>query len=346
MPDDEANKAFEKIDGNITGVEWEVEIQEPAAHTPQLNNNNYAALVGDEEDKENVTESTGVENDRKTTGVRHDDKTTGVDSDNESTESGSTGATDKEDGMALIEEAIAEAERDIAEGTDILAGTETETEDARNENMIHTDFQVPTVEHTYNFWRGRNPRPDYTNRYGFKATGIHCALTQKGEKLVTVELEQLHRRDAFRPVRTENLTEKQKHELPTLIMFLKENRYGSIKGCGVADGRKKREKTEPKDAASPTVSTEAVMLTAKINVLEGRAVAVVDIPGAYLSTDMDDEVHIVFRGTLAEMILAADTALYRPFVSYETGKAFLYVRLQKALYGCLKIALLFYEKLV
>ena len=69
MPDDEANKAFEKIDGNITGVEWEVEIQEPAAHTPQLNNNNYAALVGEEEDKDNVTKSTGVENDRETTGV-------------------------------------------------------------------------------------------------------------------------------------------------------------------------------------------------------------------------------------------------------------------------------------
>ena len=28
--------------------------------------------------------------------------------------------------------------------------------------------------------------------------------------------------------------------------------------------------------------------------------------------------------------------LYRPFVSYETGKPVLYIRLQKALYGCLK----------
>ena len=33
-------------------------------------------------------------------------------------------------------------------------------------------------------------------------------------------------------------------------------------------------------------------------------------------------------------------------MSYEIGKPVLYVRLQKALYGCLKIALLFYEKLV
>ena len=61
---------------------------------------------------------------------------------------------------------------------------------------------------------------------------------------------------------------------------------------------------------------------------------------------MYGEIHIVFRGTLAEMMVMADPALYRPFVSYETGNPVLYVRIQKALYGCLKITLLFYEKLV
>ena len=62
------------------------------------------------------------------------------------------------------------------------------------------------------------------------------------------------------------------------------------------------------------------MLTKTINALEGRDVAVVDIPGEYLSVDMDNYVHVVFRGTLAEMMLASDPELYRPFVSYETGK--------------------------
>ena len=79
------------------------------------------------------------------------------------------------------------------------------------------------------------------------------------------------------------------------------------------------------------------MLTATINALEGRDVAVVDIPGAYLIVDMDDEAHVVFRGTLAEMLVADDPALYCPFVSNETGKAVLYVRLHKALYGCQKL---------
>ena len=50
-------------------------------------------------------------------------------------------------------------------------------------------------------------------------------------------------------------------------MFLKEKQDGSIKGRGVVDGRKQREKIEPKDAMSPTVSTEAVMLTATMDAL-------------------------------------------------------------------------------
>ena len=86
-------------------------------------------------------------------------------------------------------------------------------------------------------------------------------------------------------------------------------------------------KIEPKDATSPTVLTEAVMFTATIDALEVRDVAVVDIPGAYLSAYMDNQVHVVFRGTLADMMVVYDPALYRPFLSYDTGNPVLYVRL-------------------
>ena len=52
------------------------------------------------------------------------------------------------------------------------------------------------------------------------------------------------------------------------------------------------------------------MLKATIDALEGQDVAVVDIPGAYLSAEMDDKVHVVFRGTLVEMMVMADPSLY------------------------------------
>ena len=89
------------------------------------------------------------------------------------------------------------------------------------------------MEHTYNLRQRNNTRQYYTNIYGFQATIIYCALTQlsmklelkkfkqKGEKVVTAQLEQLHRRDAFQPVITENLTEKHNHESLALLIFLK-----------------------------------------------------------------------------------------------------------------------------
>ena len=91
LPDDKVNEAFNKIDRNIAGVDWEAEIQEVVERMPQLNNSQYASLVGDEDDdknrddQENDNESTGAENDGKITGVQHNAKITGVDSDNENT---------------------------------------------------------------------------------------------------------------------------------------------------------------------------------------------------------------------------------------------------------------------
>ena len=139
LPDDEANKAFDKINRNITGVEREAEeiTQDPETNTPQTYNNQYAALVDEEENEDNDNKGTGVDSNGKRTGVRHNDKITGVDSNNESAELGSIGKDDEADKLELIEEAITEAERYIAEASDIIAGTETENEEARNENVIH-----------------------------------------------------------------------------------------------------------------------------------------------------------------------------------------------------------------
>lgn len=47
-------------------------------------------------------------------------------------------------------------------------------------------------------------------------------------------------------------------------MFLKRKRCGKIKGHGCADGHKQRAYTNKSDSTAPTVSTEAVFLTAVI----------------------------------------------------------------------------------
>eukprot|EP00978_Attheya_sp_CCMP212_P046654 scaffold403813_cov59-Attheya_sp.AAC.1 len=51
-----------------------------------------------------------------------------------------------------------------------------------------------------------------------------------------------------------------------------------------------------KEASSPTVVIESLMLTCVIDSKEERDVAVVDIPGAFMQVDMDELVHMKLEG--------------------------------------------------
>ena len=42
--------------------------------------------------------------------------------------------------------------------------------------------------------------------------------------------------------------------------------------------------------------------------------AVFDIPGAYLSADIDDDMFIIFCVTMAELMVAADPKLYHKYI--------------------------------
>jgi hypothetical protein len=98
---------------------------------------------------------------------------------------------------------------------------------------------------------------------------------------------------------------------------------------------------------TPTLALESVLITATIDAHEERDVAIVDVPGAFLSADMDEEVIMTIRGRLAELMVKAAPNIYRKYITLDANnQPILYVKLQKALYGCLRSALLFYEKLV
>jgi len=86
-------------------------------------------------------------------------------------------------------------------------------------------------------------------------------------------------------------------------MFLKERRDGSSKARGCADGRLKREYMTKSDNSSPTVWLEAMMLLGDIHAKEGRNVAVTNKPGALLHANMKQDVHMLFEGTIAELII-------------------------------------------
>jgi hypothetical protein len=73
-----------------------------------------------------------------------------------------------------------------------------------------------------------------------------------------------------------------------------------------------------------------------------------DIPGAFLHAKCKDgDVFMLLEGKLAELMTLVEPKLYHQHVRYNNkkGKAMLYVRMSKALYGMLKLALWFYKKL-
>ena len=168
---------------------------------------------------------------------------------------------------------------------------------------------------------------------------------EPGYATVKKEMQQLHDRKVMQPVSRKDLSPSQKKEALEYLMFLKKKRCGSINGRGCADGRKQHAYITKEESPSPTLSTEAVFLTAMIDAWENRKVAVLDVPGAFMQVDMYELVHVRFEGEMVDKFLEIDHDLYASYVSEENVKKVMYVELLKALYGTLWAAQLFWEKL-
>ena len=77
---------------------------------------------------------------------------------------------------------------------------------------------------------------------------------------------------------------------------------------------------------------------------EQRHVVTVDIPGAFMQSDIDEEVHIKLEGEIADLLIRRDPS-YKEFAAQEKGKTVIFTKLDKALYGTLQAASLFWKDL-
>ena len=153
------------------------------------------------------------------------------------------------------------------------------------------------------------------------------------------QLEDLH---VYESVNARLLTHEQRKRALRAINLIKEKRNGQIKGRTVADGSVQRSLYDKSDTASPTIATDALMLSMIVEAYEGRDVATADIAGAYLKAYMKDFVLMKFTGETVR-VLCDMNPRHKPFVVIENNQQVLYVRLIKAIYGCVKSALLWYE---
>jgi hypothetical protein len=100
------------------------------------------------------------------------------------------------------------------------------------------------------------------------------------------------------------------------------------------------------DPASPTLLTELVFITSAIAASERRHMRCYNVPSAFVNTDLDENVLMVLKGELAEMMVHIMPQIYQKHTTVnKKGLAVLYVKLQKALYGLMRASLLLYQKL-
>ena len=167
------------------------------------------------------------------------------------------------------------------------------------------------------------------------------------EEALMKEFFQFKRLDVLHPVHASSLTKTQKQDALRMISLIKEKRDHTpenphIKGRSCADGRPEKNRYNKDEISSPTVSMDAFFISLLIDAKEERAVNVADVAGAYLHAFMEDVVHMRIEGNEVDLMCEVHPE-WDQFVTIQNGKKVLYVILNKALYGCVKSAMLWYN---
>ena len=139
-----------------------------------------------------------------------------------------------------------------------------------------------------------------------------------------------------------DLTPQQKQQPLRTINLIKEKRCGKIKSRNVAYGSVKRNVYSKDETTSLTVSTDALMMSLLIDIWEKRDFISVDVGRVYLYAKMHNFIVLKLKGEAVNIICRV-SSVYDKFVCWERGKKVLYLQLLKALYGCVKLVLLYYK---
>jgi hypothetical protein len=191
-------------------------------------------------------------------------------------------------------------------------------------------------------------------RYRCYHTSAKRAIKEQGKpafQAVVDELVQMIRtKRALRPVMKSTLSRRQMKGVIRSFMFLKtkfnaEGKFEKIKARMVANGKQQDRSLYP-DTYSPTVAIQSVLMSLVIAAAEGRKACCIDIGGAYLNaerTESDGEEIIMEIEPYLTSILSQVAPEVTPYVDAVTGK--LYVKVEKALYGTLDAARIWYDKI-
>lgn len=186
--------------------------------------------------------------------------------------------------------------------------------------------------------------------YAFQISARVAMRTRREESLpvIRAELKQMVDKGVWHGIKAWKLSREERKKILRSLMYLKDKRLASggedkLKARFVADGST-QDKVLYESLSSPTVSATSILTIAGIAAKEARDVMVCDIGGAYLNADMGPTgvtVHMRLDRVMTELLVEMDPD-FQQFVE-KNGTSV--VALDKALYGCVESASLWYNHL-
>jgi len=187
--------------------------------------------------------------------------------------------------------------------------------------------------------------------YALKMT-INQGINQFGYEAVlsiVKEIKQICDGKVFKGVNPSEMSADDWSSVISSSLFLKE-KYSSlghfikIKARLVAGGHQMDRDIYKNNSSAPTVATQTVFMVAAIAASERRAVAAVDVPGAFLKADMPTDGPPVFM-RLDKFLTSVLLELDPSYQQYVRKDGTCIVQLTKALYGTIQAAKAWYDKI-
>jgi hypothetical protein len=226
------------------------------------------------------------------------------------------------------------------------------TTGAQNFSEVGVDFQSAAFERKFDaqlvhtrHWRDRSFALVISWQRAIKTYGEPAARS------IQSELQQMIDKGVWHPLSFKDMTKQQRLSAIRAKMFVTEKFFPNgifdkIKSRLVARGdMQDRSLYGENDTSAPTAELSSVLSVAAIAACESRYVATCDIGGAFLNADM-------FKGNGRKVIVKLDkhvtkmlTKLKPDYESFIGDDGELFVELDKAMYGCIESAKLWYEHL-
>ena len=251
--------------------------------------------------------------------------------------------------IAVEDTSVTAPEEDSEKVTEELVAKEMDVTNATETDQAAEDDVASQVAHMRNEMnKGYNLRKSTKVQHVYAALTIKAATASYGEATVrdavTLELQHCISKKVFKGLSPLD----HPHGAIPSKMFLTPKKLPSgaldkIKARLVAGGhRQDRSLYSDQETSSPTVSLTAVFAQAAIAAHRGEFVLTLDHKAAYLNAMMKGpEVKMILTKEVSEILCE----VCEDYKAYRRDNGTIIVQLQKALYGCIQSAVLWYEEL-